>query len=132
MAAMMALPPHAVASFPMVVYRNVHNAQEIRAKLLQVQADTAPSSSSSGVAPRRLAIVDLSLVVSAFHVQVAAYKAALHEQQGRMKAKASVAAELLYQVSPSTKITESVESMGVQVRPVPGSLPRSIPIVLIF
>ena len=130
MAAMMALPPHAVASFPMVVYRNVHNAQEIRAKLLQVQADTAPSS-SSGVAPRRLAIVDLSLVVSAFHVQVAAYKAALHEQQGRMKAKASVAAELLYQVSPSTKITESVESMGVQVRPVPGSLPRSIPIVLI-
>jgi tRNA threonylcarbamoyladenosine modification (KEOPS) complex Cgi121 subunit len=59
----------------------------------------------------RVAIVDLTLVCSYFHLQAAICKTLLNEQQSSMKTK-SVSAELLYQLSSTTKINDSLKQCG--------------------
>ena len=59
----------------------------------------------------RCAIVDLSTICSLFHLKSAALKALLNEQQGHMKTK-SLSAEILYQLSPTTKINDSIKHYG--------------------
>lgn len=59
----------------------------------------------------RVAIVDLSLVCSKFHLNAAICKALSNEQNGSMKTK-SISAEMLYQLSPSTKINDSLKQYG--------------------
>lgn len=56
----------------------------------------------------RVAIIDLTLVCSCFHLQAAICKALLNEQQSGMKTK-SISAEVLYQLSCTTKINESLK-----------------------
>ena len=51
----------------------------------------------------RIVVVDLSYVVSFFHLHLAVYKALLNETQGHMKTT-SIASEVLYSLSPSTEI----------------------------
>ena len=60
----------------------------------------------------RIVVVDLSLVVSVFHLQLATYKALLNESQGRMKTK-SIQSEVLYQLSSSTKITDALQQYTI-------------------
>ena len=60
----------------------------------------------------RIVVVDLSLVVSVFHLQLATYKALLNESQGRMKTK-SIQSEILYQLSSSTKITDALQQYTI-------------------
>lgn len=59
----------------------------------------------------RCAIVDLNTICSLFHLKSATYKALLNEQQGNMKTK-SISAEILYQLSPTTKINDSIKHYG--------------------
>ena len=61
---------------------------------------------------QRIVVADLSLVVSCFHLQLATYKALLNESQGRMKTK-SIASEVLYQLSSSTKITDAIQQYSI-------------------
>jgi EKC/KEOPS complex subunit CGI121/TPRKB len=63
----------------------------------------------------RFAVVDLELVCSKFHLTLAAGKALLNEKNATMKTK-SISAEILYQLSSSTKINESLKQYGVQNR----------------
>ena len=62
----------------------------------------------------RFAVVDLSLVCSVFHLRSAAYKALLNEQQTNMKTK-SISAEILYQLSATTNINESLKQHRVHI-----------------
>jgi tRNA threonylcarbamoyladenosine modification (KEOPS) complex Cgi121 subunit len=62
---------------------------------------------------QRIVVADLSLVVSCFHLQLATYKALLNESQGRMKTK-SIASEVLYQLSSSTKITDAIQQYSIR------------------
>lgn len=59
-------------------------------------------------------VVDLGLVVSEFHIKIAAAKALLNESQGRMKTK-SIEAEILYQLSPTSKITDALLQFSVSL-----------------
>jgi EKC/KEOPS complex subunit CGI121/TPRKB len=59
----------------------------------------------------RVAIVDLSMVWSSLHINAAICKALLNEQSGCMKTK-SISAEILYQLSPTTKINDSLKQFG--------------------
>jgi tRNA threonylcarbamoyladenosine modification (KEOPS) complex Cgi121 subunit len=59
----------------------------------------------------RVAIIDLTLVCSYFHLQAAICKALLNEQQSSMKTK-SISAEVLYQLSSTTKINDSLKQCG--------------------
>jgi tRNA threonylcarbamoyladenosine modification (KEOPS) complex Cgi121 subunit len=59
-------------------------------------------------------VVDLGLVVSEFHLKIAASKALLNESQGRMKTK-SIQAEILYQLSPTSKITDALLQFSVSL-----------------
>lgn len=59
----------------------------------------------------RVAIVDLSMVCSEFHIKTAVCKALTNEETGCMKTK-SISAEVLYQLSPTTKINESIKQYG--------------------
>jgi tRNA threonylcarbamoyladenosine modification (KEOPS) complex Cgi121 subunit len=61
---------------------------------------------------QRVVVVDLSLVVSPFHLQLATYKALLNESHGNMKTK-SITAEVLYQLSSSTKITDALQQYSI-------------------
>lgn len=61
----------------------------------------------------RGAIVDLSLVCSMFHLRAASHKALLNESQGTMKTK-SISAEILYQLSATTKINDSLQQYKVK------------------
>ena len=60
----------------------------------------------------RIAVVDLSYVVSFFHLHLAVYKALLNETQGHMKTT-SIASEVLYSLSPSTEISEAIEEYSI-------------------
>lgn len=62
---------------------------------------------------QRIVVADLSLVVSSFHLQLATYKALLNENQGCMKTK-SITAEVLYQLSSSTKITDALQQYSIK------------------
>ena len=62
---------------------------------------------------QRIVVADLSLVVSSFHLQLATYKALLNESQGKMKTK-SITAEVLYQLSPSTKISDAIQQYSIR------------------
>ena len=62
---------------------------------------------------QRIVVADLSLVVSFFHLQLATYKALLNENQGCMKTK-SITAEVLYQLSSSTKITDALQQYSIK------------------
>lgn len=59
----------------------------------------------------RCAIVDLNTICSLFHLRSATFKALLNEQQNHMKTK-SISAEILYQLSPTTKINDSIKHYG--------------------
>lgn len=56
----------------------------------------------------RVVIVDLGMVCSKFHLSAAICKALVNEQFKCMKTK-SISAEILYQLSPTTKINESLK-----------------------
>ena len=103
------LPQQAVSTFPILCFHNVQNATIIRAKLNELSTD-----SQTQALFKRLAIADLSNVVSAFHLQLAAYKTLQNEHQGTMKAKSSVASEFLYHVSPTCKITDGIDNTRIQ------------------
>ena len=60
----------------------------------------------------RIVVIDLALVVSSFHLQLATYKALLNESQDKMKTK-SIQSEVLYQLSTSTKITDALQQYSV-------------------
>lgn len=62
---------------------------------------------------QRIVVADLSLVVSSFHLQLATYKALLNESQGKMKTK-SITAEVLYQLSSSTKISDALQQYSIR------------------
>ena len=62
---------------------------------------------------QRVVVADLSLVVSSFHLHLATYKALLNENQGCMKTK-SITAEVLYQLSSSTKITDALQQYSIK------------------
>ena len=59
----------------------------------------------------RVAVIDLTAVCSLFHIKAAICKALLNEQQNCMKTK-SISAEVLYQLSPVTKINDSIKTYG--------------------
>lgn len=61
----------------------------------------------------RGAVVDLSLVCSKFHLRASAHKAVLNESQSTMKTK-SISAEILYQLSTTTKINDSLSQYKVK------------------
>lgn len=61
----------------------------------------------------RGAIVDLNLVCSLFHLRAAAHKALLNESQNAMKTK-SISSEILYQLSNTTKISESLQQYKIK------------------
>ena len=76
-----------------IAYRGVNNAASIVELIASID--------------QRVVVIDLSFVVSSFHIQLAVYKALLNESQGRMKTK-SIQSEVLYQLSSSTKISEAI------------------------
>ena len=111
MASFPLLQQQTVSNFPILCFHNVQNATSIRAKLNELSTE---STSSSQAIFKRLAIADLSNVVSAFHLQLAAYKTLQNEHQGSMKAKSSVVSEFLYHVSPTCKITDGIDNTRIQ------------------
>mmetsp|Transcript_8912 Transcript_8912/g.14812 ORF Transcript_8912/g.14812 Transcript_8912/m.14812 type:complete len:198 (-) Transcript_8912:144-737(-) len=66
-----------------------------------------------GTANNNFAAVDLRYVCSIFHIQCAVSKALLNQQQNAMKTK-SLSSEILYLMSPTTKITESLRMYGMK------------------
>mmetsp|Transcript_35803 Transcript_35803/g.33918 ORF Transcript_35803/g.33918 Transcript_35803/m.33918 type:complete len:204 (+) Transcript_35803:226-837(+) len=90
----------------LIVYTELKNAAAIQENF------TSNIAITSGQQDQRMVVVDLSLVVSEFHLQLAAFKAILNESQGRMKTK-SITAEVLYQLSPSTKINDAIKQYSI-------------------
>ncbi len=60
----------------------------------------------------RMAVVDLNMVASEFHLKTAVVKALVNECTGKMKTK-SISSEMLYQVSATTNINESTKHCGI-------------------
>jgi EKC/KEOPS complex subunit CGI121/TPRKB len=90
----------------LIVYTELRNAAAIQENF------TSNIAITSGQQDQRMVVVDLSLVVSEFHLQLATFKAVLNESQGRMKTK-SITAEVLYQLSPSTKINDAIKQYSI-------------------
>lgn len=84
-----------------IAYKDLTNAESIIENIAMINP--------------RIVVVDLSLVVSAFHLQLATYKALLNESQGRMKTK-SIQSEVLYQLSSSTKITDALQQYTIHAQ----------------
>jgi tRNA threonylcarbamoyladenosine modification (KEOPS) complex Cgi121 subunit len=98
-----------VDRFPAIAFRGVKNSEQIMSAVSTIASSEGDGDSLS----IRIAVIDVSSVISAFHIQVAAYKALLNERQGCMKTK-SITSEVLYQLSASTKISESVWNLGIK------------------
>lgn len=90
----------------LVIYAELKNAAAIQENF------TSNIAITSSQQDQRMVVVDLSLVVSEFHLQLAIYKATLNESQGRMKTK-SITTEVLYQLSPSTKINDAIKQYSI-------------------
>jgi EKC/KEOPS complex subunit CGI121/TPRKB len=90
----------------LIIYTELKNAAAIQENF------TSNIAITSGQQDQRMVVVDLSLVVSEFHLQLAIFKAILNESQGRMKTK-SITAEVLYQLSPSTKINDAIKQYSI-------------------
>lgn len=90
----------------LIIYTELKNAAAIQENF------TSNIAITSGQQDQRMVVVDLSLVVSEFHLQLATFKAILNESQGRMKTK-SITAEVLYQLSPSTKINDAIKQYSI-------------------
>ena len=82
----------------LLLYEHVQNASQIRTALLD------------GTLPE-LALIDPSMVLSSFHLLLAASTALLQQAQGTMRLK-TLHAELLYSLSPTTKISEAFRVFG--------------------
>ena len=81
-----------------IVYKSLMNAAQVQHDSISIH--------------QRIVIVDLSLVVSSFHLQLATYKALLNESQGRMKTE-SISSEVLYQLSTSTDIERALQEFRI-------------------
>ena len=97
---MSAISAH-TASSKTIVYISVKNAAAV----------LRSAASLNG----RIAVVDLSLVVSSFHTHLATYQALLNESKGRLKTKA-IASEVLYYLSPSSDVAEAVGQYSISER----------------
>ena len=108
------LSQQSLSNYPILCFHNVQNATNIRTKLNELSSTTDNTQNPTQGLFKRLAIADLSNVVSAFHLQLAAYKTLQNEHQGSMKAKSSVVSEFLYHVSPTSKITDGIDNTRIQ------------------
>ncbi len=82
----------------LLLYHDVVNTAEVRAALLE------------GTGPE-FALVNPAMVVSSFHLLLAATTALLHATQGTLSVK-TLHAELLYCLAPTTNISESFRVFG--------------------
>src|SRR3569623_1688342 len=56
---------------------------------------------------------DVQAVWNTYHIKCAALKAIIGQSQNRLKTKVSWHAEVLYQLSPSTNISEALRQYGI-------------------
>lgn len=87
------------------VFKEVQNADELCALVLQDGEDSVSES-------LRGAVIDLSLVVSAFHLKQAAFRALTSEKNGTMKTK-SLSSEILYCLAATCKISEALKQYRI-------------------
>lgn len=101
-------------AFQIQYFSAIDNVDEIVAKL----AEIAPESGGD-VEVNNGAIIDLALVVSEFHIRVAAARACTNRANEKMKTK-SLMSEIMYQMAGTTKISEAL--LQFQVKPTTQSL----------
>ena len=81
------------------LFRNVQNPLEIRDKLMKGELDAT--------------VINATLIPNVLQVFVAANKAAFSHQNGKNLTK-TVHTELLYNLSPTRKVTESLKIFGIR------------------
>ncbi|XP_076369991.1 EKC/KEOPS complex subunit Tprkb-like [Tachypleus tridentatus] len=86
------------AKVTLMLYSDVTNSQELRQKLVEGSLQCS--------------IIKPTLVLDTFQLLVAANKAVLSQQQGTLKTK-GIYSEILYNLSPSKNITESLKTFGI-------------------
>ena len=86
-------------SCELLLFRNVKNGSEIRGKLMKGQIDAT--------------IINAELVPDLFQIYVAANKACLSDSNGK-KLTRTIHTEVLYNLSPSKSVTESLKIFGIQ------------------
>ena len=82
-----------------VLFRNVQNPLEIREKLMKGQLDAT--------------VINATLIPDILQIFVAANKAAKSRQKGKALTK-TVHTELIYNLSPTKKVTESLKIFGIR------------------
>ncbi|XP_013786264.1 EKC/KEOPS complex subunit Tprkb-like [Limulus polyphemus] len=82
----------------LTLFSDVTNSKELRQKLVEGSLQCS--------------IIKPSLVLDTFQLLVAANKAVLSQQQGTLKTK-GIYSEILYNLSPSKNITESLKTFGI-------------------
>jgi EKC/KEOPS complex subunit CGI121/TPRKB len=96
----------------------VRNMRDLDAVLtiLSSHAANGDASNTDNAEPLTLydgCIIDMGLVVSPFQLRIAAYRALITQRQGKMKTKA-LSSEIMYNLSPTTKITEAIKQVKVK------------------
>ena len=86
-------------SCELLLFRNVKNGPEIRGKLMKGQIDAT--------------IMNAELIPDLFQIYVAANKACLSDSYGK-KLTRTIHTEVLYNLSPSKSVTESLKMFGIQ------------------
>mmetsp|Transcript_21609 Transcript_21609/g.30203 ORF Transcript_21609/g.30203 Transcript_21609/m.30203 type:complete len:179 (+) Transcript_21609:48-584(+) len=89
---------HPNRTLHLILYKNVKNAKDLRALLLQGKEEVG--------------FINAELILDEFQVLVAANKAIHYQKLGQMITK-NIHAELVYNLSPNTNISSSLKQFGI-------------------